>query len=162
MSLQITRRDIDRAMKTAESAARHAQKVKDKGESMMGHLTQTLEIGGAALASGVIKGRFGAVSLGPVPADLLAGVALHVLGFAGLAGKYDRDLHNFGDGVLAGYLVQLGAGFGTQWRIKSGLSPFATSGTQLSGGWHMAAGAIGAANAPLTEAELAAMAQAVR
>ena len=160
MALQITRRDIDRAMKTAETAARHAEKIKGKTESMMGHLTQSLEIGGAALASGVVKGRFGAVSLGPVPADLLVGVALHVLGFAGLAGKYDDDLHNFGDGVLAGYLVQLGAGFGTQWRIKSGLSPFA-GGTELSG-WHEAAGALGAANAPLTDAELHAMAQAVR
>jgi hypothetical protein len=160
MALQITRRDIDRAMATAEKAARHAEKIQGKSESVMAHMTQSLEIGAAALASGVVKGRFGAVSLGPVPADLLAGVALHVLGFAGLAGKYDDDLHNFGDGVLAGYLVQLGAGFGTQWRIKSGGTPFA--GTELSGGWHESAGAMGAAQAPLTEAELAAMAQAVR
>jgi hypothetical protein len=160
MALQITRRDIDRAMKTAESAARHAEKIKEKTESAMGHLTQSLEIGAAALATGVVKGRFGAVSLGPVPADLIAAVALHGLGFANLAGKYNRDVHNFGDGVLAGYLVQLGAGFGTQWRIKSGMSPFA-SGTELSG-WHEAAGALGAANQPLSDAELRAMAQAVR
>jgi hypothetical protein len=160
MALQITRRDIDRAMKTAESAARKLEKGSHKTETIMSHATQTLEIAAAALASGVVKGRFGAVSLGPVPADLLASVALHVLGFAGFAGKYDDDIHNFADGIFAGYLTQLGAGFGTQWRLKGGMSPFA--GTELSGGWHEAAGAMGAANAPLTEAELNAMAQAVR
>jgi hypothetical protein len=97
--------------------------------------------------------------LGPVPADLLAGVALHALGFAGIAGKYDDDLHNFGDGVLSGYFVQLGAGFGAQWAEKSGAAPHRFSGGLDS---QIVAGAMGAANSPLTEAELAAMAQAVR
>lgn len=149
--LTITRRDIEAAERMGRSAMRHKEKV----ENVMGAVTQTAEISVAAFGMGVLQGRFGPISLGPIPVDLLAFALLSLGGYMGLGGKYNEHMHNFADGLGASYLHTLGAGFGVSWGQKAGKSPFATSGAHI-------AGAIGSGSAPLTEAELAAMAHAVR
>jgi hypothetical protein len=127
MALTITRRDIEHAHALGKRALAQTDKMKEQGESIVGHISQSVEIGVGALGFGVLAGRYGAVNLGPVPLDLASGLAMHLLGFAGVAGKYADHLHNFGDGALASYWVKLGAGFGTAWRMKGGLSPFAAA-----------------------------------
>lgn len=110
--MAITRRDIDRAHTMLNRQRVMAERDQAKKETYMGQLAQTAEIGGAALATGFVYGRFSVPSLGPIPLDLLTGLALQALGFSGMAGKYSSDAHNFGDGVLAAYFAKLGAGLG--------------------------------------------------
>jgi hypothetical protein len=180
MGINITRRDIEQAHATAKRALSAADKASAKGESIVGHLTQTLEVGAGALGFGVVAGRYGAVNVLGVPVDLVSAVGVHLLAFAGIAGKYDEHLHNFGDGVLSSYLTKLGAGLGTSWRIKSGASPFSSgenarmhggmptshAGTLFTPGANTGTlftpGANTGRRGPLSEAELAAMAQAYR
>jgi hypothetical protein len=127
MALTITRRDIEHAHALGKRALAQTDAMKEKGESIVGHVSQSLEIGVGALGFGVLAGRYGAVNLGPVPLDLASGLGMHLLGFAGVAGKYADHLHNFADGAMASYWVKLGAGLGTAWRMKGGLSPFAAA-----------------------------------
>lgn len=188
MALTITRRDIEHAHAMGKRALAQTDKMKEQGESIVGHLSQSLEIGVGALGFGVLAGRYGAVNLGPVPLDLASGLAMHLLGFAGVAGKYADHLHNFGDGALASYWVKLGAGFGTAWRMKGGMSPFAAPAPAASGETARMHGGMPVPNAGyryptpygqggtftpgayttsmgasrLTEAELASMAQSLR
>jgi len=188
MALTITRRDIEHAHALGKRALAQTDKMKEQGESIVGHLSQSIEIGVGALGFGVLAGRYGAVNLGPVPLDLASGLAMHLLGFAGVAGKYADHLHNFGDGALASYWVKLGAGFGTAWRMKGGMSPFAAPAPGASGETARMHGGMPVPNAGyypqayghrggtftpgayttsmgasrLTEAELASMAQSLR
>lgn len=97
--------------------------VEEKANAAMRHVVQTSQVGIGAFAVGAVRGRFGEVSVLGVPVDLLGGVGLHVLGFVG-GGRYEEAAHNFGDGVLAGYLTTLGASIGAKWAAqKSGTAP---------------------------------------
>ena len=147
-NMRMTRRDLDRYSSSVRRMQRDAERDQARKESYMGQLTQTAEIGAGALASGVLSGRFGALSLGPIPLDLLAGLGLHALGFSGMLGNLSDDAHNVGDGMLAAYLVKLGAGLGTEWRLRAGGSPFAAPTTTM--------GAMGpyAAYAPVADPNL--------
>ena len=112
MTMSITRRDIDKAHSMLNRQRMQAERDQARKETYMGQLAQTAEISGAALATGFVYGRFAVPSLGPIPLDLLVGLALQGLGFSGMAGKYSNDAHNLGDGVLAAYFAKLGAGLG--------------------------------------------------
>ena len=134
--MSLTRRDFDRAQSLIRRQARDAERTQARRETYMGQVTQSLEIGAGALASGVLAGRFESMALfGIIPMDLLVGLGLHGLGFTNMMGKYADDVHNVADGVLAGYLVKLGAGLGTSWRIASGLSPFAVTAGNIPPGY---------------------------
>jgi len=164
MSFMLSRRDVESAYAYAN---RHMGRIKrdpDRGESsVLGKLLATGEVVGAAAAVGVASGRFGPLNIGgtPVPIDAAGGIALHLIGFW-LDSGLSPHLHNFGNGALAAYATKAGVGVGTSLRMKAGLSPVSVSGDgdpqQLPGA---TSDIIGAA-APLTEAELAALAQAVR
>jgi len=171
MSLNITRRDIEEAHQFARDALNRAKGYKNSGEAVVGQLTQTLEVAAGAVAVGALSGRFGPLTIAnsPVPLDLALGVAGHAMGFVGIAGRHAEHLHNFSDGVIAGYLTKLGVGFGAQMRTKAGLPVLAISGEdsyerpdivgyQLPSNYQPQVGAA----QPLTEAELMRMAQAIR
>lgn len=132
--LSLTRRDFEKAHSMIRRQQRDAERTQARRETYMGQVTQSLEIGAGALASGVLAGRFESMALfGIIPMDLLVGLGLHGLGFTNVMGRYADDVHNVADGVLAGYLVKLGAGLGTSWRIQAGLSPFAVTSGNLPG-----------------------------
>ena len=160
MPLTITRRDLDSLAHRARDAQSRVARMRAKGESVTGQLSQTLEIAAGAAANGFISGRYGQINIGPVPADLAAAVALHLGGFAGVAGKYDEHLHNFADGLLAGYITKFMVGLGTSARAKAGLPAVSTSGENAR--MHGGMPAMNAGYAPLSEAELAAMAHQIR
>jgi hypothetical protein len=162
--LNITRRDLDEAYTSMRDAHSYIQRYRQGGERVTGQLVQTLEVGAGALAVGVASGRFGALNIAgsPIPLDLAGGILGHALGFFGLAGKYGEHLHNFSDGVLAGYLTKWGIGFGTELRRKAGQPPVMTvAGTEDIIGYAPAA-QMGCGAEPLTEAELASLAHSVR
>ncbi len=171
--LTITRRDIEDAYSAASAAHRHVQGIKGKGESTVGQLVQTIEVNAGALAVGVACGRYGALHLkgSTIPLDLAGGVAGHLAGFFGLAGRYSEHLHNFSDGVLAAYTTKFGIGLGTKMRADKGLPPAMTvsgsdeparMGYDPTRGNHAPRHVQHVGNEPLTEAELAAMAHSFR
>lgn len=177
--LTITRRDIDDAYSAASAAHRHVQGLRGKGESVMGQVIQTVEVQAGALAIGVACGRYGALHLkgSSVPLDMAAGVALHGAAFFGLFGRHGEHAHNLADGVLAAYTTKVGIGIGTKMRADKGLPPAMTvSGSDGLSAPHWQAPQFGAGGGtdkmgsnglnvgedPLTEAELASLANQFR
>lgn len=162
MGMNLSRRDLDRTHAALRRHTAMAERDQARTESYMGQLTQSAEIGAGALAAGVMSGRFGNMDLfGLIPSDLLVGLGLHALGFLGVLGKWNNDVHNVGDGVLASYFVKLGVGLGTSWRISSGLGAFTTAGADYGSSWtpgQMGSGNAWAQGGGLTEQDLAAMA----
>ena len=173
MSLHITRRDIEEAHRYARDAIGRVRSYSNTGEHVVGQVTQTVEVGLGAVGVGILSGYFGPLNIAgsPVPLDLAAGVAGHQLAFMGLAGRHAEHLHNFSDGVMAGYLAKFGVGYGKSLAQKAGKTPAPVfSGQsrdfrgqspikQLLG--NAISGTFTGAE-PLSEAELAAMAQATR
>lgn len=161
--LNITRRDLDEAYGSMRDAHSYIQRYKSQGESVTGQLVKTLLTGAGAVSVGVASGRLGALHLNgsSIPLDLAGGVLGHLGAFFGLAGKYSEHLHDFSNGVLAGYLTKWGIGFGTEMRRQAGLPPVMTVVAGSEPG-RLPSAAVGAGAQPLTEAELTAMAHSVR
>ncbi len=90
----------------------------------MDAVINTAEVGAAAFACGLVQGKWPGKNLWGVPYDLVAGLTLHVLGFAGVGGaKYARHMHSFGDGALASFLVTTGRDVGARLdTLMSGVS----------------------------------------
>lgn len=169
MALNITRRDIEEASSYARDAMRFAKSNSSTGESVVGSVVQSLEVGIGAMGVGVLTGRFGPLHIGgnPIPLDLAAALALHLLGFMGLAGKHETHLHNFADGAMAGYLTKFGVGLGAKMRADAGKP--ALNLTDISGDNDGRRGpppqmtrGNSHAKRPMSISELAAMAQGVR
>lgn len=128
MPMHLSQAEIGELRQRAERLAARAKTMTAKAEAAVEHLVQTVEIGGAAFALGIINGRFDAPEPLGVPLDLGAGVAMHLLGFLGVAGKFTDHLHNFADGALASYLVTLGFNVGDKMRQNAGLAAASRSG----------------------------------
>ncbi len=93
-------------------------KMREKGQETVAQVMQTAEIGGASFGLAYVRGRNadaeGDLDVFGVPASLLVAATAHVLGFAGVAGKFDEHLHNVGDGALAEYAAFVGSKMGSQ------------------------------------------------
>ncbi len=113
---------------------KRAGALKEKAEKMTEKFVRTLEVGAAAALGGVVQGKAGPAGahIMGVPVDLGAGLALNLLGYFGVAGKHSDHLNNFGDGMLAAYLSQVGFGVGQQW-LKTGKLGLPTGQTAVSG-----------------------------
>lgn len=181
MPLNITRRDIEEAQNYARDAMRATSRDYSGGGSQRtvgGTVRQTLGVGVGAVGVGILTGRFGPLNFGgnPIPLDLAAGVGLHLTtflleAFAGIS--LPKDVNNVADGAIGGYLTKFGVGYGTSLRKAAGKPPLNLTdiaGEERSAGRATPAqlqqGNLRAERArnkgPLTEAELVAMAQAVR
>lgn len=99
--------------------AKRAEGFKKKGEETVGHLVSAAEVSAAAFAFGAVQGKYGAVEVLGVPADLGGAVLLHLAGFMGIAGKASDHLHSFADGALASFFFTMGRGTGVNWKQKS-------------------------------------------
>ena len=76
-----------------------------------------LETGAGAWAGGMLEGRTGGLSVGPLPVNLLAGAALLVAGYANLGGeRYSEHFNNLGNGFIGSYLAATGYAFGKRWK----------------------------------------------
>lgn len=160
--LDISRRDIAEAFAHGVSRRGRGGPVSDvvgPVSDVVGTVVGSVETLAGAGVSGALAGRFGALRIGgtPIPLDATVGFGLHVLGLLGLAGDFDSHLHRFADGILAGYVFKVAYGYGADWRAKSGEAPQA-----LAAGNAPRALAGARRASPLTAAELAAMANAVK
>jgi hypothetical protein len=77
-----------------------------------------LETGFGAWLGGVVEGRFNGLALGPVPINLLGGIALIGLGYSNIGAEkgYSEHFSNLGNGLLASYTSAMGYNFGKNWR----------------------------------------------
>ena len=124
MAFQISRAQTDAWKARAERLMTRAKAITEKSEETVGQVIRTMEVGGAAFAAGVLKGRYGTVEIAGIPADLGATAMLHGVAFLG-GGKYKEHLHSFGDGVLASYLTTVGAGIGDRMARESAAAALA-------------------------------------
>lgn len=143
---------VRKALQLSENLKNRLAKLKEKGDAMAGTMVRTAEVGMGAFVMGGIQGRFGDVSVGPVPVALGSGLLLHVAGFSGIGGKNASHLHGLADGCLAAYLCTLGTGVGADLRRKS-----VTSG--MAGDVHT--GIPGTGGGVLSDAEQAALANSL-
>jgi hypothetical protein len=84
---------------------------------------RTAEVAGTAFAFGAMQGGMQEkLMIGPVPLDLLAGVAAHAAGFMVDPGL-SPHLHAVGDGALAAFATTWGRAIGKRARKAMGLPP---------------------------------------
>ena len=106
--MNLDQRAIVKFKNQAEAMTRKAKTALAKADKAVATVITSSEVGASAFLFGLIQGKFGGCSIVGVPADLLSGLALHVLAFAGIGGANAHHLHAFGDGALASYLNSLG------------------------------------------------------
>jgi len=107
---------LNRLRDFAAKAETRLRKVREQGEQMVEHATDTAVISGTAFALGVVQGRTGGIEVFGAPLDLLVGVGAHAGAFMKVGGKHSRQLHNIGNGALASYASIVGRGIGTNWK----------------------------------------------
>lgn len=92
--------------------------LREKMTGAAGHVAKVLEVGAGAWLGGAIEGRTAGASVGPLPVNLLAGIAL--VGASHLkpvenSGRSD-DLNNLGNGFIGSYFAATGYAFGKRWK----------------------------------------------
>lgn len=154
MALQISQKELRGALEAKERfKQRYATAIK-KGEEVLQGVVYTLEVGAASFGFGLLEGRYGGVEVLGIPLNLGVGVIGHLLGYMGIGGKMAHHLHGFADGALASYLSTLGRSVGLDWKKSEGISgPI----NQMRGA--MGAGLPPSTQAPVTDPELARLAQ---
>lgn len=119
MASKITGREIMAYKSKFQNLAKRADGFRKKGEETVEHLVSAAEVSAAAFTFGALQGKYGAMEVLGVPADLGAAVMLHLAGFVGIAGKASGHLHSFADGALASFFFTMGRGTGVNWKQKS-------------------------------------------
>lgn len=119
----LTREHVAHLHSRASALHKRVESLKARTEAMTQKFVRTLEVSAGAAVAGVIQGKAGpeGAHVMGVPVDLGAGLALNVLGYFDAAGKHSDHLNNLGDGLLAGYVSQVGFGIGTKWRTTGKL-----------------------------------------
>jgi hypothetical protein len=112
----------------AVRAQERAETWKEKGEAVLGHVIQTVEVCLMTFGFGLSQGRYGATDVLGVPIELGSGVVMHLLGFFNVFGKHADHAHNIGDGALGAYFHTLGVGIGDQWRTEAAATAPTTAG----------------------------------
>lgn len=140
-----------KAMEKYERATASLKRLREKGHEATETVVRSVETVASSFVMGGIQGRFGEVSVGPVPASLLTGLGLHGVGIV-LGGKSASHMHAFGDGALCAWATTVGTGVGADLRKKSLASGMAGDYSDPSG--TRGGGA-------LTDAEQAALADSV-
>ena len=92
--------------------------LREKFTGVARHVATTVEVAAGAWLGGMAEGKTAGAAVGPLPVNLLAGIAL--VGASHLKqvdswGKSD-DVNNFGNGFIASYFAATGYSFGKNWK----------------------------------------------
>ena len=117
--LQVSQGAITKYKQMVDRMTNKAKSVIAKADQAVGTAITTSEVGAAAFLFGVAQGKFGGFAFRGIPIDLVAGMGLHVLAFAGYGGKNASHLHAFGDGALASFFNNLGVNVGASIRTPA-------------------------------------------
>ena len=118
MSLQLSKTDIVKMAKRAESLQTRAKHAMEKAGEVVHVVVRSAEVGAGALAFGTIDGRYGMPEIVGVPADLGFAAAAHVAAFV-MDGSASPHLHAFADGALAYFAGNMGIKMGRAWKEKA-------------------------------------------
>jgi hypothetical protein len=138
MSLAFSQSDIVRFKHKADRVIQKGRAMAEQHAETVGNVITTSEVGASAFLFGLAQGRFGGVMYRNIPIDLLAGVGLHVLAFAGIGGKNASHLHAFGDGALGSFLGGLGRQVGYSLGGSGGTRSLGDVGNGNTGGASLA------------------------
>lgn len=106
----------------------------DKEDNLGAVVIRTASVSGAALTVGLIQGYRGSSKIGPIPGELVVGVALHGLSLSGAGKAYRSLLRAVGDGALAAGMATLGYAWGAKHRAEGKAKPAGKGGkTGVSG-----------------------------
>jgi hypothetical protein len=109
MAFGFSQGDILRIKQRYDRLAAKAKTNQASQAEMVNTVVTASEVSASAFLFGLAQGKWGGIAIMGVPADLIAGVGLHVLGFSGVAGKQSSPhLHAFADGALASFFTGLG------------------------------------------------------
>jgi len=108
MALAFSQGDIVRFKGMVDRQMSKAKAISARADEAVATVITTSEVSAASFLFGLAQGKFGGISLVGVPIDLLGGLGLHILAFAGIGGKNAHHLHAFGDGALASFFNGLG------------------------------------------------------
>lgn len=117
--LKIGKHHLAKAQSQIESLKkRHAGAIQ-RGESAIMSTVRTVEVGAAAFAAGIAKGKYGGIEVMGIPGDLGAGVALHLASHVFMSKGTAEHARAFGDGLLAAFAAAEGHKIGKKWEGKS-------------------------------------------
>lgn len=119
--------DIVRFRTKASALASKAKQALDRADEAVATVVTTAEVSAASFLFGLAQGKYGGIALVGVPVDLLAGLGLHILAFAGIGGKNSHHLHAFGDGALASFFGGIGRQVGRSIQSPEDRARIATS-----------------------------------
>jgi len=108
MSLAFSQADIIRFKNKADRIVAKGRAMADRQAETIETVIISSEVSAASFMFGLAQGKFGGIAIVGVPFDLLAGLSLHILAFAGVGGRNAAHLHAFGDGALASFFGGLG------------------------------------------------------
>jgi hypothetical protein len=108
------------ATQRAERAERREARKQARGETVAEKILQSGEVLAGAALGGILQG-LGHEKLGPVPLDLLAGLAGNVAALWGVGGKHAHDIGNVSDGFLAAFASDAGHAIGQRWKATGHL-----------------------------------------
>jgi len=148
--MAVSTKELEKVLTAAERAKARVAKMQAKAAETMGIALGAMEVSGTAFGFGYARGRFadeqGAFEIMGIPPDLLAGVALHGLGFLGGFGRYSEHAHHMANGALASYLTTQGVKFGVEGRSAPLSRPVVGAGAR---------GSLGAGRVRMSDADLA-------
>lgn len=103
--------------------------LREKITGAAGHVASTLETAAGAWFGGAIEGKTAGAAIGPLPVNLLAGIALVGASHLKQVESWGRsdDLNNLGNGFIGSYFAATGYAFGKRWK---------ETGKVLGGGGH--------------------------
>ncbi len=128
MALAFSQADIVRFKRRADSIISKGRALAEKHKDRINTVVTSTEVSAASFLFGLAQGKFGGISIVGVPVDLLAGLALHVLAFAGVGKGNAHHLHAFGDGALASFFNSLGRSVGRSIQTPTDRERIARSG----------------------------------
>lgn len=163
-------RDIEGLYPSMRDAYHHLESRRDPQRPSVANTgLEAIEVGAGAALVGLLAGRLGTTSIGStgIPLGLVLSAAGHTAAYFNLAGRASDDLKRASNGAFAGWLTLWAAGQGRQMRISAGQPDVPiTAGREAPPLPYAAAPQMNPPNyatrMPLTESELAAMAQNVR
>ncbi len=109
---------IHHLVNRTKSLSERLHSLREKYSGTVSKAVRTVEVAGAAFVGGVVEGRMGpdGATVFHIPINLLAGLALNLMGHFDVAGeKYSDHLCSFGDGFLATFTSSAGFNFGKHW-----------------------------------------------
>jgi hypothetical protein len=115
MAAKASMTQFKKLQKRLETAQNRAKKIREVADDKVAVLIKTTEVSGAAFAAGVLRGAFPkSANMVGIPNELAIAAAFHGVALFGGKGSSTQHLHNFGDGFLAAFAVNLGQSVGVK------------------------------------------------